>query len=166
MWVAQEGFRDEELFIPRSIFEEKGYTVTVVSHDAGTAWSKFGKIIEVLGIGEIKLEDFDAFLLVGGPGSFEYTDDKTLHGYIKDAEKKLHLLGGICYAPNIMAKAGVLYGKKATVWGEPDIFDEEKVIFEDRNVVRDGKIITANGPDAALDWAKEIISYIECGMGK
>jgi len=49
MWVAQEGFRDEELFVPKSLFEEKGYTVTVVSHKKGTAWSKFGKIIEVLG---------------------------------------------------------------------------------------------------------------------
>ncbi|HNZ87362.1 MAG TPA: DJ-1/PfpI family protein [Methanofastidiosum sp.] len=166
MWVAQEGFRDEELFIPRSIFEERGFTVTVVSHNTGTAWSKFGKIIEVLGIEDINLENYDAFLLVGGPGSFEYSDDKTLHNYIKDAEKKLKLVGAICYSPNIMAKAGVLKGKRATVWGEPDIFNEQKVIFDNKNVVKDGKIITANGPDAALEWAKEIISYLECGVGK
>jgi len=59
-----------------------------------------------------------------------------------------------------------LKGKRATVWGEPDIFNEQKVIFDNKNVVKDGKIITANGPDAALEWAKEIISYLECGVGK
>jgi len=94
-------------------------------------------------------------------GTFNLTDDKKLHGYIKEAEKKLNLLGGICYAPNIMARTGVLKGKRATVWGGPDIFDKEGVIFEDKNVVRDGKIITANGPDAALEWAKEIINYLK-----
>ncbi|MCC7573015.1 MAG: DJ-1/PfpI family protein [Candidatus Methanofastidiosum sp.] len=166
MWVAQEGFRDEELFIPKSTFEEKGYNVTVVSHNKGTAWSKFGKIIEVRGIDEVDLEDYDAFLLVGGPGSFNLTDDKKLHEYIKDAQKNLNLLAGICYSPNIMARSGVLKGKKATVWGGPDIFDKEGVIFEDKNVVKDGKIITANGPDAALEWAEEIINYLKCGCEK
>jgi protease I len=166
MWVAQEGFRDEELFIPRLVFEEKGYIVTVVSHTAGTAWSKFGKMIEVIGIDDIKLEDYDAFLLVGGPGSFGLTEDPKLHEYIRNAEKKLYLLGGICYAPNIMAKAGVLKGKRATVWGELDIFKEEGVIFEDKEVVNDDGIITANGPDAALEWAKTIIKYLNCGSGK
>lgn len=166
MWVAQEGFRDEELFIPRSIFEEKGYNVTVVSHNKGTAWSKFGKIIEVFGIDEISIEEYDAFLLVGGPGSFNLTDDKKLHDYLKKAEKNLRLLGGICYAPNIMARSGVLKGKRATVWGGPDIFDKEGVIFEDKDVIKDGKIITANGPDAALKWAKEIVDYIGCEFGK
>ena len=166
MWVAQEGFRDEELFIPRSIFEENGYTVTVVSHDNGTAWSKFGKIIDVIGIDEIHIGDYDAFLLVGGPGTFNLTDDETLHKYILEAERILPLFGGICYAPNIMAKAGVLRGKKATVWGGPDIFNTEGVVFEDKDVVSDGKIITANGPDAALKWAKEIVNYIECEIKK
>lgn len=166
MWVAQEGFRDEELFVPKSVFEEKGFIVNVVSHDKGTAWSKFGKIIEVLGFEDIDIGDYDAFLLVGGPGTFNLADDKILHEYIKEAEKKLSLLGGICYAPNIMARAGVLKGKRATVWGGPDIFDKEGVIFEDKNVVNDGKIITANGPDAALEWAKEIDYYIECNLKK
>jgi len=41
MWVAQEGFRDEELFVPKSIFEEKGYAVTVVSHNKGTIMMPF-----------------------------------------------------------------------------------------------------------------------------
>mgnify|MGYP001317763325 CR=1 FL=1 len=166
MWVAQKGSRDEELFVPKSVFEEKGYIVTVVSHNKGTAWSKFGKIIEVVGFGDIDIGDYDAFLLVGGPGTFNLTDDKILHGYIKRAEKKLSLFGGICFAPNIMARAGVLKGKRATVWGGPDIFDKEGVIFEDKNVVNDGKIITANGPDAALEWAKEIDYYIECNLKK
>lgn len=166
MWVAQEGFRDEELFIPRSIFEEKGYNVTVVSHNKGTAWSKFGKTIEVLGIDEVNIEDYNAFLLIGGPGTFNLTEDKKLHEYLKEAVEKIDLVGGICYAPNIMAKSGILKGMRATVWDGPDIFDQEGVIFEDKKVVKDEKIITANGPDASLDWAKEIIDYFECGCEK
>lgn len=166
MWVAQEGFRDEELFIPKSLFEENEYTVTVVSHNGGTALSKFGKIIEVKGIDDIKMDDYDAFLLVGGPGTFSLTDDKILHSHIKDAIKKIPLLGGICYAPNIMARAGALKNKKATVWGDQEIFDKEGVIFDSKDVVVDGNIITANGPDAAQLWAKAIINYIKNELKK
>ncbi len=164
MWVAQEGFRDEELFIPKSVFEQKGYNVDVVSHKNGTAWSKFGKKIEVKGIEEINLEEYDAFLLVGGPGTINLIDDKTLHQYLKESEKTERLLGGICYAPNIMAKSGILDGRKATVWGGADIFEKENVTFEDKDVVMDGRIITANGPDAANEWANVIINYIESNL--
>ncbi|HOM95445.1 MAG: DJ-1 family protein [Candidatus Methanofastidiosa archaeon] len=166
MWVAQERFRDEELFIPKSLFEENEYTVTVVSHNGGTALSKFGKIIEVKGIDDIKMDDYDAFLLVGGPGTFSLTDDKILHSHIKDAIKKIPLLGGICYAPNIMARAGALKNKKATVWGDQEIFDKEGVIFDSKDIVVDGNIITANGPDAAQLWAKAIINYIKNELKK
>lgn len=166
MWVAQEGFRDEELFIPKSIFEQKGYSVEVVSHKNGVAWSKFGKKIEVKGIEEIKLEEYDAFLLVGGPGTINLIEDGTLHRYLNESEKMAKLLGGICYAPNIMAKSGIIKGKKATVWGDPDIFEKENVIFEDRDVVIDGRVITANGPDAANEWANRIIEYLESNIKK
>ena len=65
-----------------------------------------------------------------------------------------------------MARAGALKNKKATVWGDKDIFDKESVIFDSKDVVIDGNIITANGPDAAQLWAKAIVNYIKNELKK
>jgi protease I len=61
-----------------------------------------------------------------------------------------------------LAKAGVLKGKKATVWsssldrGPVKILKENGVIYEDKDVVQDGKIITANGPGAAEEFGQKL----------
>lgn len=160
MWVAQNGFRDEELFIPQTIFEENGHIVQVVSHQTGNAKSKFGKEISVVGLDSTAVQDYDAFLLVGGPGSMDYLNDGLLHSCIRSAfDAKIHI-GAICFAPNILAKTGILNGINATVWGDNNILKEAGANCINDDVVASGKIITANGPDAAKNWANAIVKSI------
>ncbi|PIR71487.1 MAG: hypothetical protein COU43_02395, partial [Candidatus Nealsonbacteria bacterium CG10_big_fil_rev_8_21_14_0_10_37_25] len=77
------------------------------------------------------------------------------------------VLASICISPVILAKAGVLKGKKATVWSSPmdkvpvRILEENEAIYQDKSVVADGKIVTANGPAAAEKFAKAIITALK-----
>jgi protease I len=67
----------------------------------------------------------------------------------------------------ILAKAGVLKDKKATVWtssldrGPVKILKENGAEFVNEKVVRDGKIITANGPAAATEFGEKILENLK-----
>ena len=74
--VAPENFRDEELFVPQEIFEKQDITTTVASREAGTCHGKLGGEAEaVIGLNQVNVEDFDAVIFVGGPGSQVFRDD-------------------------------------------------------------------------------------------
>ena len=159
MWVAQKGFRDEELFGPLDHFRKMGHDVTVVSHDEGVAKSKFGKTIDVCSLKNVCIDDVDALLLVGGPGTYDYVDDALLHDYVRWAHDEKRLVGAICYAPNILAKTGIMHGIRSAVSSDFTV-TREGAICTGNSVEVDGDIITADGPTSALNWAKEIDAHL------
>ena len=76
------------------------------------------------------------------------------------------VVGAICIAPAIIAKTGILEGKRATVWASPldksmvKILEANGVIYEAKIVVIDGKIVTGNGPGAAKKFAEAIVRVL------
>ena len=166
--VAFKDFRDEEVFIPRSIFLREGFEVKVVSEKKGKALGVFGGVLDVdATLDEFQLRDFDAVVFCGGQGAAGYISNPLCHKICQDAVSQGKLLGAICIAPAILAKSGVLKSKKATVWHSD--FDKSAVkILKDggalfvagQDVVVDGKIVTANGPGAARRFAQEISNLL------
>lgn len=164
MIVAFRDFRDEEYFIPRQIFEQAGGRVVTVSSLSGRAVGVQGGEAEVdLLLDDLKVDDFDAIVFVGGTGAAKYFEDERAHKIAREALEKDKLLAAICIAPAILAKAGVLEGKKATVWSGPMDKTSVKILKENGAeylkgpVVVDGRLITANGPAAAKEFAEKII---------
>jgi protease I len=167
MIIAFQDFRDEELFIPRSIFLAEGAEVKLISSKKGKALGIFGGIIDVdFTFEEFDVKDFDAVIFVGGAGAHQYIEDKRCWEIAQKAVAEGKLLGAICIAPSILARAGILKGKRATVWQSPldksavKILKEGGAKFEKAPVVVDGKIITANGPEAARKFAEAIIKSL------
>ncbi len=167
MIVAFKNFRDEEYFVPKEVFEKEGFGVETASTKKGTALGLFGGEVEVdLLPEEIKVGDFDAIVFVGGPGTLEYLSSEAFYRIIREAVHNEKVLGAICVAPILLANAGALEGKKATVWSSQmdkkaiSIIEKKGAIYEERAVVSDGLIITANGPQAAEDFAKEVIKRV------
>jgi protease I len=72
------------------------------------------------------------------------------------------VLAAICIAPVTLANAGVLKGKKATVF--PSLQSQltaqgARVVNQD--VVQDGKLLTASGPKAAREFAAALVKMLE-----
>jgi putative intracellular protease/amidase len=91
----------------------------------------------------------------------QYWDDPCAHRLIKEALKKGKVLGAISIAPITLGNAKVLIGKKATVW--PTLGNRLKwagAIYTGEPVEIDGKIVTADRPDSAEEFAKAILSVI------
>lgn len=167
MIIAFKSFRDEEYFIPKEEFEKAGFVVTTVSSEKGTAIGASGGDTEVdLTLEDLDVDGFDAIVFVGGPGAYKYIDNSEAHRIAKETIEKDKVLAAICIAPAILARAGVLEGKKATVWSNildksaVKILEENGAIYEDKPVVVDGKIITANGPQSARDFAQKVIEIL------
>ena len=166
--IAFKGFMDEEYLIPLQIFKDVGFEVTTASTSLGTALGFYGAEAEVeVLMKDLNVKEFDAIVFIGGNGTVKHLDDPDFHNLAKETIKTGKILGAICFAPAIIAKAGVLSGKTATVWSTLMDRSTVKILVEngaeyiDNDVVSDGKIVTANGPQSAEKFAKEIVKILD-----
>jgi protease I len=168
MVIAFEGYQDKELEVPKGRFEAAGFSVQTVSYFAGTATGSLGgkaKVDLLLEDAVKKVDDYAAVVFVGGPGSVFYHKEKLAHQFARDAAGKGKVVAAICLAPFTLAYAGVLKGVKATAWtgGEftPERLGAEGAYFRDEPVVVENRIVTANGPAAAADFADAVIGLLK-----
>lgn len=162
MVIAQEGFRDEELAVPKALFEERGYRVLVASKAKGEAKGMLGSRVEVdLALKDVDIGEYEAVVFVGGVGAQGYFQDPEALRLAREAHERGKVLGAICLAPGILARAGVLKGKRATVWpSEAKALAEAGATYTGRDVEVDGRIVTANGPHAARAFAEAILGLL------
>jgi len=163
--IAPENFRDEELFVPQKILEDAGIETTTASKEAGICHGSLGGETEaVIGLNQINAEDFDAIIFVGGNGSEIFFEDPAAHLLAKKAFESKKVLAAICAAPAILAQAGVLKEKSATVFSSPDyeeILKKGETNLTHADLEVDGKIITANGPAAAEKFGEKIVELLK-----
>ena len=165
--IAFRDFRDEEYVIPKQTLESAGVEIITASTSLGKAIGKLGGEAEVnILLGELKVADYDAVLFIGGPGAANYIEEETCPRITRETVGASKVLGAICIAPAILAKAGVLKGKRATVWSSVMDKSAVKILKESGaeylvdSVVVDGNIITASGPQSAKEFAQKIIDKI------
>lgn len=175
MIIAPENFRDEELFVPQKILQEAGIETTIASREAGTCYGKLGGEAEaVIGLNQIQphwiessngvnVEDFDVIIFVGGPGSSVYFDDPAAHLIAQKAVETGKVLAAICAAPSILANAGVLENKRATVFPAPDyeaIFEKNGLQSTGEDMEVEGNIITAKDAPVAEEFGRKIVELL------
>ena len=172
MIIAFKDFRDEEYFIPKQVLKTGGSKITTVSSELGKAIGIYGGEVNVdATLDKLKVDDFEAIIFIGGSGALKYVEDETCWKIAKETVLKNRVLGAICIGPAILARAGVLSGKKATVWSSPldksavKILKEEGTIYEDNQVVEDGNIVTANGPQVARKFGETIAKLLKGEKG-
>jgi protein deglycase len=105
-------------------------------------------------------DTYDGIILPGGqPGTTNLEKSPVVINKIKDAHAKGLLCAAICAAPSVLAEAGIIDGYKVTCY--PGV-DERlgDAVFVDMPVVRDRNIITGKGVGTAIDFALELIRYL------
>lgn len=162
MVIAHQRFRDEEYLRPKEILEKEGVAITTVSSKKDIAIGMIeAKVKPDLTLEELKVKDYDALLFIGGSGAEEYWNNLKAHSLAIEAIQRGKILGAICIAPVVLANAGLLYGKKATVFdSEADKIKGKGAVYNGAPVERDGNIITASGPDAADQFGKAIVEAL------
>lgn len=165
MIIAPNNFRDEEYSIPREILEGQGAKIVVASSTLETATGMLGlKVKPDIKLSDVKVDNFDAIIFVGGLGARDYYwENETALALAKEAYTKGKVLGAICVAPVILANAGVLKDKKATVWSSEGVKLRAAgcQVIADADVVVDGKIVTAKSPQAAKKFGESIFELLK-----
>ncbi len=163
LFIAFQGFRDEEYAEPKRIMEKAGLTVETISTSKGLARGKIkitAQVDKVLD--EVNISDYACMALVGGPGALEHLDKPKVHKMFTDFHAQGKPIAAICISPVILAHAGLLKNKKATVW--PDGSNElvaNGAVYTGKELEIDSNIITANGPAAAKAYGEAIVEAVK-----
>ena len=165
--IAQKNFRDEEYLTPRKVFEQAGHSVATASVEARTCTGMLGAtVVANFAINDVKPHLFDALVVAGGTGARDLANNPVVLTVISNFNALGKPLGAICAGPTVLARAGVLKDRKATVWHDAlndenvKILKEAGAKFTDHPLVRDGRILTASGPQYAKAFGEEFLKLV------
>ncbi|UCD46427.1 MAG: DJ-1/PfpI family protein [Deltaproteobacteria bacterium] len=166
--ICQNDFRDEELSHPREELVAAGAQAKVASRERTPAKGMLGAVENPdLTIREARASDYDAVVAVGGRGTPEHLwTDGDLHRLLREAREAGKVVGGICLSGATLAIAGVLKGVESTCYvtdASKKEMEKGQAIFVEKPVVVSGRIVTANGPPAAREFGKALVSAISKG---
>ena len=108
---------------------------------------------------------FDTLIIPGGYGAeeIEIHNDVVLN-WIKENMPKVSLMTSVCTGAFLLAKAGLLEGKKATThWMDIDRLESEFdtiTVMRDVKYVDEGSIITSGGVSAGINMSFHIIKKL------
>lgn len=165
MVIARDNFRDEEYSYPREIFESNGARVIVAAETSRECRGMLGlKVIPQLPIRNVRPNDYTAIVIVGGTGAQKYLwEDPDLRTIVQKAYSAGKTIGAICLAGVVLAKAGILQGKKVTIYKTPESLNEIQnahAQYVPEPLVIDDNIITADGPRAAKEFGRAIVEAL------
>jgi protease I len=156
--AAGENFRDEELFETMRALDAVGVETVIASTRLGIIRGMLGNVAEAtILVGQLRVDDYDAIIFVGGPGVAEYFVDPFALNIAREAVRKRKILAAISVAPTVLANAGVLTGIRATSFlSERDRLLQAGAIYTGIPVEQDRLIITASGPAASIQFGRAV----------
>lgn len=159
MVIAPTNFNDTELEAPMRILGDAGADISIASTTTAPVTGMYGKeVVPDLRLEEVEVRSYDAVIFVGGTGTERYFDNALAHSIATDAFNRGKKVCAICIAPVILANSGILENKRATVFDGEYItmLEAGGATYTGESVTVDGNIITANGPQAAEEFALRI----------
>lgn len=158
------GFEEIEAVAPLDILRKSGVDVTTVAVGENKVVSGNVRIPITADIMDNEL-DFSTISAVIIPGGYGGAKRLAKSGVVLKAVRYCYenggVVGAICAGPSVLAKAGILSGKTITCYpGVEEWFKEVDVKVLSDCVVKDGKIITAIGPGAALEFGYTLVSEL------
>ena len=155
MFLA-EGFEEIEAITPLDILRRAGADVKTVS---------IGNTLDVVGahgitvradimLSSVSDEDSPMLILPGGSlGTENLAACEELVNMLVRANEKGAYIAAICAAPTILARLGLLKGRRATCYPSlASVLLENKVKYKNDKVVLDSNFITSEGAGTAADF--------------
>lgn len=107
--------------------------------------------------------EYDMLVLPGGSGTRHLREDARILSLAEKMASSGRHVAAICAAPTVLARAGILEGKKATAF--PGTIEDMGIENSGLPVLKDGNIVTSRGPGTAMDFALELVEIL-CGGEK
>lgn len=166
--LTADKFEDMELFFPLFRLTEMGWDVDIAAPTKKEISGEHGYTINpTITIDEVNPDNYDLLFVPGGsPDGAPATVRK-----IKKAQEiaksffaKEKLVASICHGPWLLADADVVKGRHLTSYwhdGVPESVKKAGGIWEDKEVVVDGNLITSRWPMDLSDFMREITKKLQ-----
>lgn len=166
--ILYPGFEMLDLFGPLEMFSMLGdeVEITTVAEQAGPVASakaaKVGAGPEVVAaLSFADAEPADLVLLPGGFGTIPELENEALLTFLREQAETAQYVASVCTGSALLAKTGLLDGKKATSNKQFFILAQQQSDRVDWQTearwVEDGKFFTSSGVSAGMDMAIAII---------
>ncbi len=158
--ILAQGFEEIEAITPIDLLRRAGIKVIVAGLENTRITGRSGILIECDVLLQESLGLHDAIILPGGmPGTTNLTNSSLVETLIQSHSRAGRICAAICAAPTVLAKAGVLCGKKATCYpgNESELKD---ALFSNVNCIVDHNIITAQSAASSIAFSLAIIAAL------
>lgn len=162
--LVEDLYQDQEVWYPYYRLKEAGAEVIVVGTGSKPEYKgKYGYPITADATAErISASDVDAVIVPGGYAPDILRRYPAVIRLVKEANQQGKVIGAICHAGWVLCSAGILRGKTVTCFSAiKDDVVNAGATFVDREVVRDGNLITSRKPDDLPAFLRTIIQALE-----
>lgn len=160
--LAENLYEDLELWYPALRLREAGAEVTIVGAGAETYTSKHGYPVQADTSAErVRAADFDAVIIPGGYAPDHMRRHPAMVKLVREAAQQDKVVAAICHAAWMLVSADVIRGKRVTCFFSiKDDVVNAGGLYEDREVVRDGNLITSRMPKDLPAFCRAIIEAL------
>lgn len=161
--LVADDYQDLEVWYPLLRLREAGLNVVTAGTQGKTNYKgKNGYPITVNHqIEELSPDEFGGIIIPGGwAPDFIRRNEKAIQ-FVSTMDQKKRLVAGICHAGWVLASANVLKGKRCTsFFAIKDDMINAGGLWEDKEVVIDGNLITSRTPDDLPAFCLTILKAI------
>lgn len=158
--LIEDFYQDLEVWYPLLRFREEGFEVVTVEPNGRKDYrGKWGYPIEVdRAIHEVNPKDFDGVMIPGGWAPDQLRLSKKVLDFVRELFREGKIVASICHGGWVLASAGICKGKTLTSYiAIKDDLVNAGANFVDREVVRDGNLITSRMPSDLPAFCREMI---------
>ncbi|MCC7105280.1 MAG: type 1 glutamine amidotransferase [Chloroflexi bacterium] len=161
--LAEQLYEDLELWYPLYRLREAGADVFIVGTGTADEYrSKHGYPVKVdAEAATVDAAQFDAVVVPGGYAPDHMRRSPAMVRLVREANEQGKVVAAICHAGWMLASAGVVRGR--TLTGFKSIKDDlvnAGATYVDREVVRDGNLITSRSPADLPAFLREIVKAL------
>ena len=161
--LVEDLYQDQEVWYPYYRLKEAGVEVIVVGTGKAEYKGKYGyPITSDTSAEQVSAKDFDGVIVPGGWAPDLLRRYPAAIRLVKEAHAQGKLIGAICHAGWVLISAGILRGKTVTCFSAiKDDVVNAGATFVDREVVRDGNLITSRKPDDLPAFMRAFLEVLQ-----
>jgi len=160
--IPSTRFKDQEYVLPRRILERRKVQIEVAGPRMKDSYGTEGmRAMPNLTMEQVDVDRYSMIFFVGGLGSKEFLEDQNAVNLACAAVARGKFVAASSHAALLLAKAGVLKGRKATVYfSEAQALRDAGAEYTAAPLTIDDPIITAKGPESAEQLGVTMIQLL------
>jgi len=160
--ITYNDVEDVELLYPYFRLIEEGYEVHVASKSKGFIKGKHGYEIKVdITFDEVNPEEYIGLVIPGGRAPEKIRIIPRVIEIVKSFLRRNKPIAAICHGPQLLISANAVKGRRITSYiGIRDDVIAAGGIYEDKEVVVDGNIVTSRHPPDLPAFMREFLKLL------